>query len=129
MKGKGRGKGSLLNSALLTPKPPASGVYVHVPEAPSPLKRSISVMSPFPPPSLFPPLSYPPLRCNRGPDAGVLRRPGSLFLKPEGRTRPQGHPPRRGRLHVSPSDPDVRACRRGFAGRPAPCQVHRPERP
>src|SRR5271165_5997976 len=51
----GRGKGSLLNSASLTPKPLASSVYVHVLEAPSPLKRSISVMSLFPP--FFPPLS------------------------------------------------------------------------
>gem|GEM_PF-4837133 len=36
------------NSASLTPKPLASSVYVHVLEAPSPLKRSILVMSPFP---------------------------------------------------------------------------------
>jgi hypothetical protein len=50
----GRGKGSLLNSASLTPKPLASSVYVHVLEAPSPLKRSISVMSPIP--SFFPSL-------------------------------------------------------------------------
>jgi hypothetical protein len=42
-----REKGSSLNSAFLTPKPLASSVYVHVPEAPSPLKRSISVMSFF----------------------------------------------------------------------------------
>ena len=34
----GSGKGSLLNSASLTPKPLASSVYVHVLEAPSPLK-------------------------------------------------------------------------------------------
>ena len=40
-------KGTSLNSASLTPKPLASSVYVHVPEAPSPLKRSISVMSFF----------------------------------------------------------------------------------
>ena len=43
----GRGKGSLLNSASLTLKPLASSVYVHVLEAPSPLKRSILVTSPF----------------------------------------------------------------------------------
>ena len=42
------GKGSLLNSASLTPRPLASSVYVHVLEAPSPLKRSISVTSLFP---------------------------------------------------------------------------------
>ena len=45
-----REKGSSLTSALLTPKPPASSVYVHVLEAPSPLKWSISVMCPFPSP-------------------------------------------------------------------------------
>src|SRR5271166_3613203 len=44
----GRGKGSSLNSASLTPKPLASSVYVHALEAPSPLKRSISVRSSFP---------------------------------------------------------------------------------
>ncbi len=44
----GEGKGSLLNNAFLTPKPPASSVYVRVPEPPSPLKRSISVTSLFP---------------------------------------------------------------------------------
>jgi hypothetical protein len=44
----GRGNGSSLTSAFLTPKPPASSVYVHVLEAPPPLKRSMSVMSPFP---------------------------------------------------------------------------------
>ena len=43
----GRGKGPSLNSAFLTPKPPASSVYVRVLEASSPLKRSISVMTPF----------------------------------------------------------------------------------
>jgi len=43
-----REKGSSLNSAFLTPKPPASSVHVRVFEAPSPLKRSMSVMSPFP---------------------------------------------------------------------------------
>src|SRR5271167_3628466 len=36
----GREKGSSLNSASLTTKPLASSVYVHVPETPSPLKRS-----------------------------------------------------------------------------------------
>ncbi len=46
----GRGKGSSLTSAFLTPKPPASSVYVHVPEARCPHKRSISVTSLF---SLF----------------------------------------------------------------------------
>jgi len=44
----GRGKESSLNSASLTTKPLASSVYVHVPETPFPLKRSISVMSLFP---------------------------------------------------------------------------------
>ena len=44
----GEGKGTSLNSASLTPKPLASSVYVHVPEAPSPLKRSMLVMSLFP---------------------------------------------------------------------------------
>ncbi len=43
-----RENGSSLISAFLTPKPPASSVYVHVLEAPSPLKRSILVTSPFP---------------------------------------------------------------------------------
>jgi hypothetical protein len=46
-----REKGSSLNSACLTPKPPASSVYVHVLEAHSPLKRSILVTSPFPYPN------------------------------------------------------------------------------
>src|SRR5271157_5872755 len=46
----GRGKGTSLNSTCLTPKPFASSVYVHVPEAPSPGKRAISVMSLFPSP-------------------------------------------------------------------------------
>jgi|SRR5271166_3182613 len=41
-------KESSLNSASLTPKPLASSVYVHVLEAPSPLKRLILVMSFFP---------------------------------------------------------------------------------
>src|SRR5208337_1434212 len=51
----GREKGSSLNSAFLTPKPLASSVYVHILEAPSPLRRSISVMSPsLPVMSLFP---------------------------------------------------------------------------
>src|SRR5271157_3977885 len=53
-----RGKGTSLNSTSLTPKPFASSVYVHIPEAPSSPKRSISVMSLFPFPisvmSLFP---------------------------------------------------------------------------
>ena len=44
----GREKGSSLNSAFLTPKPLASSVYVHVPEAHSPHERLISVMSRFP---------------------------------------------------------------------------------
>ena len=43
-------KGSSLNSALLTPKPIASSVYVRVPEAPSPHKLSISVTPLFPSP-------------------------------------------------------------------------------
>ena len=42
-----REKGTSLNSTCLTPKPLASSVYVHVPEAPSPHERSISVMSIF----------------------------------------------------------------------------------
>jgi len=45
--GTGRRKGSSLNSAFLTPKPLASSVYVHVPEAPSPHELSMSVMSLF----------------------------------------------------------------------------------
>src|SRR5208282_553692 len=43
-----RGKGTSLNSTCLTPKPLPSSVYVHVPEALSPRKRAISVMSLFP---------------------------------------------------------------------------------
>src|SRR5208337_1807954 len=50
----GRGKGTSLNSTCLTPKPLASSVYVHVPEAPSPRKRAISVMSLFPSPERYP---------------------------------------------------------------------------
>jgi len=46
----GREKGTSLNSTCLTSKPLAPSVYVHVPEAHSPDQRSISVMSPFPPP-------------------------------------------------------------------------------
>jgi len=49
-----KAKGTSLNSASLTPKPLASSVYVHVPEAPSSVKRLISVMS------LFPSLFFPP---------------------------------------------------------------------
>ena len=45
-----REKGSSLNSASLTPRPLASSIYMHVPEAPSPFKRSISVTSLFPSP-------------------------------------------------------------------------------
>ena len=37
----GRGKGTSLNSTCLTPKPLASSIYVHVPEAPSPRKQAI----------------------------------------------------------------------------------------
>ena len=44
----GRGKGTPLNSTCLTPKPLASSIYVHVPEAPSPRKQAISVISLFP---------------------------------------------------------------------------------
>jgi len=47
-----REKGSSLNRASLTPKPLASSAYLHVLEAPTPLKRLISVMSLFP--LLFP---------------------------------------------------------------------------
>src|SRR5208282_767761 len=45
-----RGKGTSLNSTCLTPKPLASSVYVHVPEAPSSRVRSISVTSLLPSP-------------------------------------------------------------------------------
>ena len=48
---KGGKQGSSLNLASLTPKPLASSVYVHVLEAPPPLKRSISVTFPFPSPN------------------------------------------------------------------------------
>src|SRR5271157_2575516 len=48
----GREKGTSLNSTCLTPKPLAPSVYVHVLEVPSPLERSISVMSLFPSPCL-----------------------------------------------------------------------------
>jgi hypothetical protein len=41
----GRERGSSLYSALLTPKPPASSVYVRVPEARCPHTRSIPVTS------------------------------------------------------------------------------------
>src|SRR5271166_5397205 len=44
----GRGKGTSLTSTCLTPKPLASSIYVHVPEAPSPHERSMSVTSLFP---------------------------------------------------------------------------------
>jgi|SRR5271157_458780 len=43
----GRRKGTSPNSTCLTPKPLASSVYVHVPEAPSPRKLAILVMSLF----------------------------------------------------------------------------------
>ena len=43
-----REKGTSLNSDSLAPKPLASSVYVRVPEARCPNKRSISVMSLFP---------------------------------------------------------------------------------
>ena len=45
---KGGEKGTSPNRASLAPKPVASSVYVRVPEAPCPHKRSISVMSLFP---------------------------------------------------------------------------------
>jgi hypothetical protein len=69
----GRGRGTSLNSTCLTPKPLASSVYVHVPEAPSPRKLAISVMSLFPSPDR--------LRTNKG-----FRRPGfglSSFVRTE----------------------------------------------
>ena len=44
---KEREKGTSLKSTCLTPKPLASSGYAHVPEAPSPPERSISVMSFF----------------------------------------------------------------------------------
>jgi len=47
-KGTEMGKGTSLNSASLAPKPVASSVYVRVPEAPCPHKRSILVTSLFP---------------------------------------------------------------------------------
>jgi len=59
----GRGRETSLNSTCLTPKPLASSVYVHVPEAPSSRKLAISVMSLFPSPDR--------LRTNKG-----FRRPG-----------------------------------------------------
>jgi hypothetical protein len=45
-----KGKGSSLNIASLATRPLASSIYVHVAEAPSPLKRSISVTCLFPSP-------------------------------------------------------------------------------
>ena len=51
-KDRGREEGPSLNSASLTPEPLASSVYVHALEAPSPLKRSISVTSLFPSPEM-----------------------------------------------------------------------------
>ena len=42
-----REKGTSTNSASLTPKPPASSVYVHVPDARFPHKLAIAVMSLF----------------------------------------------------------------------------------
>jgi putative transcriptional regulator len=53
-KGVGGEEGLSLNSAFLTPKPPASSVYVLVLEAPSPRKQSRSVASPFLSPSPCP---------------------------------------------------------------------------
>ena len=46
------GKGTSLNSDSLVPKSLASSVYVHVPEAPSPPKWSMSVTALFPSPRL-----------------------------------------------------------------------------
>ena len=51
--GAGKGQGPSLNSASFTTKPLASSVYVHVPETPSLLKRSILVTSLFPHEDLF----------------------------------------------------------------------------
>jgi len=48
-KGTERGKGTSLSSDSLAPKPVASSVYVRVPEAPCPHKRSISMTSFSPP--------------------------------------------------------------------------------
>ncbi len=66
-------KGSLLNSASLTHKPLALSVYLHVLEAPSPLKRSISVMSPFPSFSLTRDLG-PLLPCSKPRSRSRSRR-------------------------------------------------------
>ncbi len=79
-----REKGSSLNSASLTPKPLASSVYVHVPEAPSPFKRSMSVTSLLPSPGL-PELQFPLLERNRsavGTTASSLVSPRRPQLTP-----------------------------------------------
>ena len=54
-----REKGTSLNSDSLAPKPLASSVYVRVPEARCPHKRSMSVTSLFP----FPPFPLPTPRA------------------------------------------------------------------
>jgi len=82
--GKGEGKGASLNSAFLTPKPPASSLYMHVLEAPPPLKRSISVMSPCPSPLPFSRLNAP----GAGPTAGLDRFERGMWVAP--RTPPRG---------------------------------------
>jgi len=67
----GREKGTSLHSASLTTKPPASSVYVHVPEAPPPLTRSISVTSPF---SL-------PCGWTNSSDQAITSSAGNLWLR------------------------------------------------
>ena len=75
-------KGSSLNSAFLTLKLPASSVYVHVLEAPSPLKRLILVTPPFPSSKD----GGLPLPSARSASTLVVSRPAqrSLALRPVG---------------------------------------------
>ena len=91
------GKGSSL-IASLTPKPLASSVYVHVLEAPSPLKRSISVTSRFPSSFEYVPVvsAWPNASPNTFP--GGSRRsdtPGWICRVGRRRRRTPGRPKRR----------------------------------
>ena len=93
----GREKGTSLNSTCLTPKPLAPSVYVHVPEAPSPHERSISVTSLFPPRPFSPPYDrrsgrgsgFQPGRLGRYQGPLTFCHPGSVsgpFRPPTGTT-------------------------------------------
>ena len=84
----------LLNSTCLTLKPLASSVYVHVPEAPSPHERSITVTS------LFPSWRQAAVNQDR-PVPGPIHGPGAQdeVLAGVGASPESAPPPLLGTLH------------------------------